>query len=73
MDWVPRDISDQRKSFAEISSWGDKADKQWRGAGGGHAAEDEGAGLGEDEALVLLGRAMGSSLPTCLYKAAELV
>lgn len=44
MDSVPRDISDQRKSSAEISSWADKADKQWRGAGGGHA--EEGAGLG---------------------------
>lgn len=38
MDSVPRDIGDQRKSFAEISSWADKVDKQQQGEERGHAA-----------------------------------
>lgn len=37
MGSVPRDIGDQRKSFAEISSWADKVDKQGQGAERGHA------------------------------------
>lgn len=37
MGSVPRDIGDQRKSFAEISSWADKVDKQGWGAEPGHA------------------------------------
>lgn len=37
MGSVPRDIGDQRKTFAQISSWADKIDKQGQGAGQGHA------------------------------------
>lgn len=39
MDLVPRDISDQGKSFVEISSQTDKIDKQWQGVERGHAEQ----------------------------------